>query len=249
MKLNSSLTCILICISFLACKKETKRTPGGAPALLGAVNGIVKLYDESGEAMTNLSGVVVTIPGTSISFTTIEDGKYLLNGVPAGTYNIKYSKKGFGYAIEQVLVTGNGTLNLDFVDLHQLPIEVVDAIKYEGYDSLAAAYNFLVSLKGGFTDSKLNIVLPFSSQPDVNITNPDLKIQYEVAPKIAGINFTTQVARVRLARSYFNKYPKKIIYIRAFIASGDASIHDPNSGLYYYTACSEPSAEISFKTL
>jgi hypothetical protein len=245
---NSSLVCILVCISFFACKKEVKRHPSGASSIPGTVRGIVKLYDESDEIMPNKEGVVVSIEGTSISFTTREDGRYTLTDIPAGTYNIKYSKKGFGCAIEQILITGNGILDMRFVDLHQVPIEEVSGIRFDGYDSLAAAYNFTISLKSGFSDSKLNVVLPFSIQPDVNMTNPDFKIQYELAPKVTATNFMNQVARVQLPKKYFSKYPRKIIFLKAFIATGEANIYDPISGLYYYSAFSEASPEISFKT-
>lgn len=248
-RLNSLLVCMLLCIVVISCKKEVKRHPSGAAVLPGAIKGTVRLYDQSGEQMMSMSGVLVEVQGTGISFTTLEDGKYQLSNIPAGTYNIKYSKKGFGYAIEQVLITGNGTLNKSSVGLHQIPIEVVDVIKYEGYDSLAQAYNFMVSLKANVADAKLSIVLPFSVQPDVNISNPDLKIQYEMAPKVDVNNFINKVARVRLPRTYFAKYYKKIIYLKAFIASGDATVYDPESDLFYYSACSDASPEISFKTL
>lgn len=241
---------LLLTLSF-ACKKEEKRQPSsGASTVPGAIKGIVKLYDESGTTLANASGITVSLLGTSITFTTPEDGKFMLSNIPAGTYNLKYSKKGYGYFIEQVLITGNGTLNLYTRELYQLSSETVHTLIYDGYDSTTTSYNFTVNLKpSSYTNTKLTIVFPFSPVAEVNITDPSIKIQYEQALRWPNVSFVNWIGKIKVPKACFNQFIKKTIYLKAFITIGNPTIMDPETGLYYYSNFTDVSPEISFKTL
>jgi hypothetical protein len=61
------------------------------------ISGSVNLYDE-GTVKVDNSGMVVRIDGLIpfVSATTNSDGKFLLENVPFGTYNLVYEKQGYG---------------------------------------------------------------------------------------------------------------------------------------------------------
>jgi hypothetical protein len=62
----------------------------------GNVKGTVKLFDTTGVAISDVSGVKVFMEGTSYSTLTAADGTWELQNVPAGTYpSLVYSKAGF----------------------------------------------------------------------------------------------------------------------------------------------------------
>lgn len=241
---------LLLTLSF-ACKKEDKRPSSSSKAaMIGALSGIVKLHDETSSSLPNASGVVVNLLGTTISFTTLDDGKFKLSNIPAGTYNLRCSKNGFGYFIEQVLITGNGTLNLYSKDLYQVSSEAVNNLTFDGYDSTATSYNFTVTLKpSSYTNSKLTIVMPFSSIPEVNITDTTKKIQYEQVLRWSNVSFVNWVGKISVPKIYFDQYSKNTVYLKAFITVGSPSNKDPETGLYYYSNFTDVSPEIKFKTL
>ena len=62
----------------------------------GNIAGLILLYDEDGKAIADKSGVLVSIDRSTVSTRTGIDGKFQLDSIPAGTYDISYSKEGFG---------------------------------------------------------------------------------------------------------------------------------------------------------
>ena len=62
----------------------------------GNIAGQILLYDEDGKAISDKSGISVSIDHTTISSQTSIDGKFQLDSIPSGTYDISYSKTGFG---------------------------------------------------------------------------------------------------------------------------------------------------------
>jgi hypothetical protein len=62
----------------------------------GSIVGFVHLIDENGNVSNDRSGVNVSIEGIAKSAITNEIGRVELTNVPAGTYNILFSKEGYG---------------------------------------------------------------------------------------------------------------------------------------------------------
>lgn len=60
--------------------------------------GFVTLFDEFGTRLTNSASMTVTVEGSSpaISAVTSADGKYTLPSVESGTYNLIFTRAGFG---------------------------------------------------------------------------------------------------------------------------------------------------------
>lgn len=66
--------------------------------LKGDIMGFVTLFDEFGTRLTSNASMTVTVEGSSpaVSAVTGADGKYTLPGVESGTYNLSFSRAGFG---------------------------------------------------------------------------------------------------------------------------------------------------------
>src|SRR5579871_1994205 len=88
---------VIILIS-VSCTKQGPAGPAGpaGPSLTGAISGFVTLYDQYGEVMSNDSGVIVTVVGKNISAATNASGRYILTGLSTGSYDITYTKAGYG---------------------------------------------------------------------------------------------------------------------------------------------------------
>lgn len=62
-----------------------------------------------------LAGVQIVVSGTSFGTTTREDGRFMLNNIPRGTYTITAQRIGFATAREEnVRVPAGGTVELEF---------------------------------------------------------------------------------------------------------------------------------------
>lgn len=67
-------------------------------SLKGNVVGFVSLFDEIGTRYATSDGMTVTVEGSNpeIKATSNADGKYELKDVPTGTYNLSFTRTGFG---------------------------------------------------------------------------------------------------------------------------------------------------------
>ncbi len=93
---------IILLLFIAACGKNSTQNSMVVPNLIQAENkraniiGQVLLYDEEGNSMQDNSGVNISIDNSTISTTTKADGRWQLDSIPFGTYDISYSKEGFG---------------------------------------------------------------------------------------------------------------------------------------------------------
>nr|MBC7245852.1 carboxypeptidase regulatory-like domain-containing protein [Chloroflexota bacterium] len=86
-------------------------TPTLVPGPTGSISGTVRLY-----ARTNHSGAIVS--AGSVSAVTGSDGRFVLSGVPVGTYSVMAAMPGYLYALEPgVVVTAGMTTPLRTVQL------------------------------------------------------------------------------------------------------------------------------------
>ncbi len=91
MKLFLRFFPILAIFVFLSCK-EQPTSPGTA-----TIKGQVLLAtDESNNPTPPYSGIQVTLEGTTISTMTDDSGLFEFDGIPSGTYNVRFSKAGYG---------------------------------------------------------------------------------------------------------------------------------------------------------
>jgi len=90
-------------------------TPGQngvpGPSLKGNIVGFVSLFDEIGTRYATSDGTTVTVEGSNpeIKATSNVDGKYELKDVPTGTYNLSFTRTGFGNFKRPSIVHIGGT--------------------------------------------------------------------------------------------------------------------------------------------
>jgi hypothetical protein len=80
------------CFGLVACEEDPVSAPVGAS---GEIVGFVTLRDVNGVRRTDMSGVRVTLRGTTFSALTDTNGKWRMTSVPAGIYDLDMSKPAF----------------------------------------------------------------------------------------------------------------------------------------------------------
>lgn len=86
----------------LACNKNSNQHSITVPDVIqaetrrGNIAGTIGLYDMDGKAIADGSGVTITIDQTNVSTQSNSQGKWTLDSIPFGTYDLTISKAGFG---------------------------------------------------------------------------------------------------------------------------------------------------------
>lgn len=89
-------------VLYIGCSKDSSNNSITVPNLILAqqnranIQGMIVLYNEDGNRLTDMSGVKVSIDNSTVSTKTAMDGKWKLDSIPYGTYDISYSKDGYG---------------------------------------------------------------------------------------------------------------------------------------------------------
>ena len=91
---------ILVCACLTALRAQTAPT--------GTITGRV----HEGATGRSLQGAIVKVLGTTITDTTDADGRFTLQGVPAGRYTVEVDYVGLDAFKQEVAVTAGGTVNL-----------------------------------------------------------------------------------------------------------------------------------------
>jgi hypothetical protein len=107
-------------IFFYGCKSNST-----SPGVVGNMVGYVIAHDTTStsgyiDSLPN-SGIRVSIDGTNYSAITDKDGRWGMDNIPPGTYNISFTKD--SYAIEKMIAyrfSGNGTDFLFSTDIYQI---------------------------------------------------------------------------------------------------------------------------------
>ncbi len=80
---------LFLCIFSLSCNKSSSNIS------YGQIRGVVRLVDDLNNPQT-FAGMQVTAENTGISTISDSTGKYILNGLQNGMYNLIFSKPGYG---------------------------------------------------------------------------------------------------------------------------------------------------------
>ena len=115
-KLSSVLTVIVLFSFFVSCTETV------APVLTGSLSGFIDLYQENGSQINDKSGVRVSIEGRNNYAYTNTDGRYSLENVEAGIFNVVFEKAGFG--VHKIIArefVGGGDAYLYSIALMVLP--------------------------------------------------------------------------------------------------------------------------------
>lgn len=110
----------ILALAVTACKKQGAKGDQGpqGPAgtgTTGTITGKVTQYNQYGiKDSVALNTVTISVEGKNFTAITDENGKYSLENIPPGIYNLSFKKPGYGvWQQQQVNFPGNGTLYQD----------------------------------------------------------------------------------------------------------------------------------------
>lgn len=86
---------LVICVCFgYACKKWDTDNPTYPQK--GSISGRIILYDTAGIRLPVAAGVTVTLDSTRYTAVTNDSGVYVIQHVPRGSYDVSFTKSGYG---------------------------------------------------------------------------------------------------------------------------------------------------------
>jgi len=141
----SALFTVLVLIAFQGCKKDSDKNPD--PVLSGKITGQLRLTDELGVELSDNSNMGITTEAGSVGNSTAA-GTYEINNLASGTYNLIYSKVGYGTYKRfnvQVLSGSNATIlnGIDF--LGQKSTTEISALDVN-FNAIDSTYNIECSI-------------------------------------------------------------------------------------------------------
>ncbi len=128
-------------------------------AQTGSITGFIT-NKSTGEPLISANIIIVD---TQIGATTDLDGKYIVEDVPIGTYNVKYSTIGYRSLIKNRVVVKSGRPTVVNVELEQAPIIADELVVTPSYfakveDAPVSAYNIdyeeIAIQPGGLADAQ-----------------------------------------------------------------------------------------------
>jgi hypothetical protein len=131
-----SLCCFAALCLLFSCTKDPHWPPGHLQK--GDITGKVTVYDSTGKALSDHSGVLVTLDSSNLSTITDASGAYTFKKVKAGQYSFTYTKAGYGTyrIIRQLHAGGTQATELPDADVGQIYFgPPVDYVTYMGFGS------------------------------------------------------------------------------------------------------------------
>lgn len=234
-KLQFVLTTILL-FSFLVSCTDTV-----VPVLTGSISGFVDLYEEDGSQINDKSGVKISIEGRNNFAFTNSDGRYHLENVSAGIFNIVYEKEGFG--LNKIIArefVGGGNAFINSIPLLKLPnfnVTSLNIIKAQGSSDL--------TISGNISNAKSysRYVISFFGKSE-NVSNDPQN--YLMATHIYvyrdSTTFTSSWSNLNESLLAVGFNSGETIYVAAYSSSLTYSYTpDPITGrLFYYNVGSSP---------
>ena len=143
-----------------------------APALSGKIVGFATPYDEAGNSVAK-AGTTVSVENQNLTATTDADGRFELGNLKAGTYNVVYTRAGYGtfkrFSIPHV--GGEQPTYLGGVGLSAMSTATVSSFSIS--PSTGGSYPsipYRITLNGA-TASGARVIMYISSQTSVSSAN------------------------------------------------------------------------------
>ena len=226
---------------FSSCKTEETTEP----QLKGTLIGWVKLYDEFGRRIADKSGVLLKFEGTNPLITAITDsaGKFQVDNLPQGTFNVYCTKSGFATTTLLGLVfIGGNEPSARTITLTQPSTTVISNISTKK-DTVNKVNNLLFNVSTNAPSGVAYYMSYFlSSSPNVSYQN------YQATTIFATSTAVKNPVELRINADYRIFPSGSVVYIIAYGDTyTDPSYTDLNTGLVIYSALnSQPSNVASF---
>lgn len=231
MKKFSGALIAIVSFYFLVSCTETV-----APVLTGSISGFISLHEEDGTPIKDRSGVRVSIEGRSNVAFTNTDGRYKLENVSAGIFNIIYEKEGFGLnkIIAREFVGGGDAFIYELL-LSKLPSFNVTSLTI---NKISTQPPYL-SMRGNLSDVRnysRSVIIFFGKGEDVS-NDPKNYLRTN------SIYVYSDSSTFGYSWSDYNRYfldagfiSGETVYVAAYSASDYywGSVFDPVTGRYYF---------------
>jgi hypothetical protein len=203
----------------------------------GNISGGIQLYDMDGKAIVDASGATITIAQSNVSTQTNSAGKWTLDSIPFGTYDITISKPGFGTsritglyhaAINHATTNVGSNRYLSMISTISITKVVVRKHSESAPEIAALIASGLIKEDGilfnpVFVNSSADdkaVRFFFSTSPDVSSTN----FMVTEKQRFSGKETETENDNFKLSWWIDNGFtPGQTIYLKAY---GDARISD-----------------------
>lgn len=154
---------IIISITLFTCDDQAD----SANPNLGNLVGAIDLIDENGQPLVDKSGVIIELENTSLKTTTDVNGRFELNNIPEGTYNLYMDKKDFSTynKFDMLFVRGKIPVVLD-ITLYERPGAIVN---YEIVEQHAQSVEFNIEFPATSNYSSAKVYV--NKSPNVSDTS------------------------------------------------------------------------------
>jgi len=244
----------VVLVLLLACNKNSNQHSIVVPDVIqaenrrGNITGVIQLYDIDGKLLQDASGVSVSIEQSSVSTKTQANGRWTLDSIPFGTYDIAITKSGYGIArimgVYHAASNHGTTIIGKSRSINQISTIEVTEIKTkkttEVNPNLASLIASGIAEDGIIFDPVFNSPTPgekkirlfFSNTADVSTTN------YMVTEKQRFSGKSNESENYNFGLSWFvsNGFqPGQTVYVKAFgDGFADDEYDDPISGLFIF---------------
>ena len=241
----------VVLVLLLACNKNSNQHSIIVPDVIqaekrrGNITGAIQIIDLDGKLVQDASGVTVSIEQSTVSTKTQPNGRWTLDSIPFGTYDISISKPGCGIAKIMGIyhaATNNGTTLIgNSRTINQISTIEVTAINTKKVSDVNPTLPALIAsgiaedgivfdpVFSSTTPGEKKIRLFFSNTADVSTTN------YVVTEKQKFSGGARESENYNFGLSWFvsNGFqPGQTVYVKAFgDGYGDDDYDDPISGL------------------
>ncbi len=224
---------IMLAVSMLLLIATLSCTDTVAPVLTGDITGFIFLIDDEGRQVKDKSGVKVSIEGRQNFTYTDSNGKYKLENVSAGIFNIVFEKEGYGlHKIIAREYTGGGQAYLYSITLIELPAFEVSSLSItKSSDNLIISGNVT-----GENSYYRNVMIFFSKNSNVSSDPKNYLTQ------ITAYVYEDSSQFSRLIYNYKNWFESEdfeigsIVHLAAYPSTYNyGGYPDPETGRYFYT--------------
>jgi hypothetical protein len=149
----------------------------------GNIRGNIALFNASGDTLSSYAGSTVLIQGTSLQATSNATGDWEIDNIPAGVYNVAFTKPGFDtLVVPQYQFSGAGTSFLMSNAIQAIPLDSLPlTLTNSGYSALAGftpegdsiiiyhgSIDFAGNLSGPDSLEQSSIIATFGAAADSN---------------------------------------------------------------------------------